>query len=215
MNDRTLKITFNKKGCDWEIILENFSQSPEGDISADNFVLQRANGKHFHTTLVEAEAANSEGKKFLFWQPIIIEHNNGRNKVGDVVLIFRKSPQGRWEIQVEDEDVYIDEDNIEKIIRATRSSLDNTTQSIKRTVIKVGEGYANPRRIGGSKIYQHYVHAGWSPQLEDQMLDVFHYCRTPDSLGQAVFLKALTHMPYKIADEIFHQIREPNFDGGR
>jgi hypothetical protein len=206
------KIRFNKPGCDWQITL--IDPRVEGDVLvADNFVLARANGKHFHATLVEGEALGDDGKPFRFWQSMSFEHDQGRNKVGDVVLVFRKSPHGRWMVQVEQEDIYLNETTTQKIWRATRSSLDNVIQAVKRTVVEVGRGYANPRRLGGNAIAQHYVHAPWSPQLAENMMDVFNFIDTPDSLGHSVFLKALRHMPQEMADEIFHQIREPHYNG--
>jgi hypothetical protein len=208
MSDRLFdKIRFSKPGCDWQIVLVNPHKEGE-DLVADNFVLARANGLHFHSTLVEGHAKSKEQQDIEFWGPVSIEHGNGQ-KVGDVVLVFRRGPLGRWMVQVEEEDAYETETLIKKVIRAARSSLDNVIQAVKKTVVQVGMGYANPRRLGGNMIAQHYVESGWSPQLADKMMDVFDYIQTPDSLGQAVFLKALQHMPDKMAREIFNQIRKP------
>ncbi len=77
------------------------------------------------------------------------------------------------------------------------------------TVVPVGMGYSNSRRLGGNMIAQHYVESGWSPQLADRMLDVFDYVDSPDCPGQSTFLKALKHMPNTMAQEIFNQIRYP------
>lgn len=216
MNDINITtIRFGKPGCDWKITLKDPRKGEnEGELVADNFVLARENGKHFHSTLVEGEAPDGKGGTFRFWKPMSFEHDSGRNKVGDVVLIFRKSSEhGRWMVEVEQEDAYIDETTIQKIWRTIRSSLDNVIQAIKRTVVEVGRGYANPARLGGNMIAQHYVHAPWSPQKADSMMDVFNYLQTPDSLGQAVFLKALQHMPKEMADEIYSQMRMPHYNG--
>ena len=201
------KIRFPKAGCDWEITLVNPHREGD-DLVAENFVLARANGAHFHSSLVEGHAKGKEGQDIEFWGPISIEHGNGQ-KVGDVVLVFRKSPTGRWILQVEQEDAYESETKIVKVFRTVRSSLDNVIQAVKKSVVQVGMGYANPRRLGGNMIAQHYVESGWSPQLAERMMDVFDYIQTPDSLGQAVFLKALQHMPDRMAREIFNQIRKP------
>jgi len=206
-------VRFGKPGCDWQIKLVNPKQGETGELIADNFILARVSGKHFHTTLVEDEALNAEGKTFRFWKPMSFEHDQGRNKVGDVVLIFRKAPYGRWLVEVEKENAFLDETTVQKVWRAIRSSLDNVIQAIKRTVVEVGRGYANPARLGGNMIAQHYVHAPWSPQKADSMMDVFNYVQSPDSLGQAVFLKALQHMPAEMADQIYHQMREPHYNG--
>lgn len=200
-------VRFLKPGCDWQIELVNPRKEGD-DVVADNFILKRANGAHFHQTLVEGTALGKDMKPFSFYQPIIFEHGTGQ-KVGDVVLVFRKAPTGRWMLQVEQEDVYESESKIVKIYRSARSSLDNVIQAVKKSVSPVGMGYANPRRIGGMMYAQHYVESGWSPQLADRMMDVFDYIQTPDSIGQAVFLKALQHMPDRMAREIFNQIRKP------
>jgi hypothetical protein len=214
MSDINITVRFDKPGCDWQITLVDPKQV-EGGMLAKNFVLVRANGKHFHTTLVEGEALNENKETFHFWQPMSFEHDSGRNKVGDVVLVFRKSPDpvGRWMVQVDQEDVYIDETTIRKIWRAIRSSLDNIIQAVKREVVETGRAYANPRRLGGNSISQHYVHAAWSPQLANQMMDVFNYVQSLDSMGQSTLLKALQHMPFEMATEIFKQIRAPHYNG--
>jgi len=50
----------------------------------------------------------------------------------------------------------------------------------------------------------------------DQMMDVFDYVQTLDTLGLATFLKALQHMPDKPARAIFNQMRTPpNGNGGK
>jgi hypothetical protein len=204
------KIRFDRPGCDWQITLVNPHQ--EGDeLVAENFVLARANGKHFHQTLVTDDAMNASGELFTFSQPMIFKHDLEKGKVGDIVLIFRKHPHtDRWMVQVDQENAFITDTNVRKVWRAVRSSLDNVLQAIKnRPVIQVGMGYSNTRRIGGNMIAQHYVRAGWSPQMENSMMDVFDYADSPDSMGQAVFLKALKHMPERMANEVFQQIRQP------
>lgn len=207
------KVRFVKPGCDWQITLLNPVLGEGGELVADNFVLARASGKHFHMSLVEGEALDAQGATFKFWKPVLFEHDSGRNKVGDVVIILRKSPHGRWMVEVEQEDAYLTEASVQKIWRTVRSSLDNVIQAVKRSVVEVGRGYANPARIGGNSIAQHYVHAPWSPQKAGSMMDVFNYVQSPDSLGQSVLLKALAHMPAEMANEIFSQIRTPHYNG--
>lgn len=208
MSDQpTRNVRFPKPGCDWRISLVN-PREEAGELVADNFILARANGQHFHMTLVEGHAKGKQGEDIEFWAPLSIEHGNGR-KIGDIVLVFRKSPKHRWMVQIETEDAYETETAIVKVFRAARSSLDNVIQAVKKTVIQVGMGYANPRRLGGQMIAQHYVEAGWIPQAPERMMDVFDYVQCSDSLGQAVFLKALQHMPERMAREIFNQIRRP------
>jgi hypothetical protein len=162
--------------------------------------------------MVEARVSGKNGDPITFLQPMLFEHDNG-SKVGDVSIIFRKNPSGRWMIQTDQEDVYEDETTIKKLWRTVRSSLDNIIQSVKKTVVHSGWIYSNARRIGGKAIQTHYVIAGWSPQLAEKMMDVFDYIQTLDSMGLACFVKALQHMPSEPAREIFEQMRIP-FDNG-
>lgn len=201
--------TFQIKGCDWQVVLQDI----EGDI-ASNLVAQRANGKNFHATIVDDNVTNSEGKVIDFRQLLIIEHDQGHDKVGDVVIQFRMHPHtGRYMVQVDQENVFETETVIKKIWRAVRSSVDNIAQAVKKPVAHSGWIYANPRRIGGKPIKTHYVIAGWSPQLVDQMMDVYDYIQSLDSLGLATFLKALQHMPDRPARAIFNQMRTPPVNG--
>jgi len=210
MNDNYLsEIVLIKPGSDWYIKLINPVLDKEQNVvSAENFILASKSGKFFHTTLVENHIKGKDEKDIEFWSPISIEHGNGF-KVGDIVLIFRKNPKGRWTIDCELEDAFVSEKEVIKAWRAKRSSLDNVIQAINRSVALIGQGYANPRRLGGHSIAQHYTTGGYSPQLvqRNEVLDVFDYVRGTDSLGQAVFLKALTHMPHEMALQIFEQIR--------
>jgi hypothetical protein len=203
MNDKITK-EIKIDNCDWLIDLINPIIKNGEIISVENFILRRKNNKTFHATMVKAQVGD-----FKFRQPMIIEHGN-EQKVGDVVIILRKNPQNhRWMIQFDEEDVYVSEEEIEKIIRAQRSSLDNIKQSVNRKVVKTGDGYSNPRRIGGKRIFQHYVSVGWGPQVDNEMIDIFDYVDSPDSLGQATLLKSLKHMPHEMAREILSQIRKP------
>jgi len=194
------------KNCDWLLKLINPVMDENGQIiEVENFVLKRQNGKTSHVTMIDSEAGDTK-----YRQPIIFEHGN-LDKVGDIVIILRKNPKThRWMVQAEKEDAYITEEKIEQITRATRSSLDNIQQAVDRKVVKVGDGFTNPRRIGGRRIFQHYVTLGWGPQKVEEMVDIFDYVQCPDSLGQAVLLKALQHMPHEVAYEILDQMRQPS-----
>jgi len=203
--DSTLKIS----GCDWQVT----SQNVEGEI-AENFIAQRAKGQNFHATMVNDSITTPDGKVINFRQLMIIEHDQEHDKVGDVVIQFRQNPHtGRYMVQVEQENVFETETNVKKIWRAVRSSIDNIAQAVKKTVIHSGWLYANPRRIGGKSIKTHYVIAGWAPQLAEQMMDVYDYIQSLDSLGLATFLKALQHMPDRPARAIFNQMRTPLVNG--
>ncbi|MFA5532739.1 MAG: hypothetical protein WDA13_04065 [Candidatus Shapirobacteria bacterium] len=199
--DKTLTI----QNCDWQITLNGVD-----DEVTENLVAQRAKGQNFHATMVmDNITMNGEVKNFR--QLLIIEHDQGNDKVGDVVIQFRLNPKtNRYNVQVEEENVFETETNIKKIWRALRSSVDNIAQAVKKTVAHSGWIYANARRIGGKPIKTHYVIVGWSPQLVDQMMDVYDYVQSLDSPGLATFLKALQIMPEKPARDIFNQMRKPS-----
>ena len=202
--------TFKVGGCDW--ILKHEETDEIG-----NFVVQRAGGQNFHATMVDDNVNKPDGSVGQFRQLLIIEHDQGLDKVGDVVIQFRQDPATkRFKVQVEQENVFETETIIKKIWRAVRSSVDNIAQAVKRTVAHSGWVYANPRRIGGKPIKTHYVIAGWSPQMAEQMMDVYDYVQSLDALGLATFLKALQHMSDHPARAVFNQMRTPpNGNGGK
>lgn len=201
---------FNISGGDWQLALQLGSE----DQSITNFRLARANGKHFHVTMVEDTAILADGSTLRFRAPLIFEHDQGKDKVGDVVIIFRQHPHtGRFMVQVEEENVFEDETTVKKIWRAERSSVDNIAQAVKKTVVHTGWTYSNPRRIGGKPIKDHYVIANWAPQLAEKMMDVFDFVQNLDAQGLASFLKALQNMPDHPARMIFNQMRTPPQNG--
>ncbi|HJY98784.1 MAG TPA: hypothetical protein VJ227_03650 [Patescibacteria group bacterium] len=201
--------TFKISGCDWMVTLENV----EGE-TAENVTVRRGNDKNFHATMVDDSVVLPEGKVANFRQLLIIEHDTGHDKVGDVVIQFRLNPKTRrYMVQVETENVFLDAKTSETMARAVRSSVDNVAQALKKAVVHSGWIYSNPRRIGGKRIKSHYVIAGWSPQLADHMLDVYEYVQSLDAMGLAAFLKALQHMPENPARAIFKQMRMPASNG--
>ena len=198
--DKTLTIN----GSDWRVTLQGI----EGD-TVENIVVDRASEKNFHATMVEDEVV-VDGKTVKFRQLMLIEHSHGKEKVGDVVVQFRMNPKTkRYNVQVEKENIFGEDQTTEKIWRADRSSVDNVMQAVKKTVAHSGWIYSNARRIGGKPIKTHYVLAGWSPQLANLGMDVFDYVQSLDSPGLAAFLKALQHMPERPAHNIFKQMRSP------
>lgn len=198
--DQTLKI----RGCDWEITLNGV----DGD-TVENIMVRRNNDKNFHATMVD-DNITIDGVLKYFRQLLLVEHDQGKDKVGDVVIQFRQHPHTkRYMVYVEEENVFETETIVKKTWRAIRSSVDNIAQAVKKTVIPSGWIYANARRIGGKQIKTHYVIAGWSPQLADQMMDVYDYVDGLDSPGLSSFIKALRHMPERPARTIFNQMRTP------
>ena len=194
------------KDSDWGVSFTN----QEGD-TAENFVVQRENGKNFHVTMIDDSVPLPNGEVAKFRQPMIFEHDQGAGKVGDIVIVLRLNPSTqRYCVQTEEENVFVTETDIIKIARADRSSVDRIEQAVKRSVVVTGKVYSNPRRIGGMSIVTNYVIAGWSPQNVDEMIDIYEYVQGLDSMGLATLLKALQHMPAEPAFTIFEQMRTPN-----
>ena len=195
--DQTVKVS----GGDWQVRHANTNE-------VDNFVVERANGKHFHITMID-DSVVVKDEVVEFRQPMLFEHDQGTGKSGDVVIQFRRHPRtGRYMVQTETETVFEDETTKHEIIRATRSGVDNIAQAVKKAVTLTGEIYSNPRRIGGKPIKTHFVVANWSPQLASSMTDVYDYVRGPDSMGEAAFQKALAVMEDdQVALTLFLQTR--------
>lgn len=198
--------TFKIEQSDWLIILHDVEGDRVGDVT-----IQRAGGQNFHASMVTDTVTRPDGSESLpFRQLMFFEHDNGQDKVGDVVIQIRKHPRtGRYMIQVEQENAFENTKSKTKAWRATRSSLDNIVQAVKRSVTHVGWLYTNPRRIGGKPIKSHYVLVGWSPQLANSMMDVYDYVQTPDAMGLATLLKAFQVMGDDLAMEILAQILHP------
>ncbi len=201
--------TFTLKNCDWQLALQNL----EGQ-TAENVVVQRAKGQNFHATMVNDSVVLPDNKVVSFRQLLFFEHDQGHDKAGDVVIQFRQDPHTkRYKVQVEQENVFETETIVKKIWRAIRSSVDNIAQAVKKTVVHSGWIYTNPRRIGGKPVKTHYVIAGWSPQLAENMMDVYDYVQSFDGPGLATFVKALQHLPDRPARAIFNQMRTPPLNG--
>ena len=195
--------TFKGGDSNWRI------QHPDTDvISPNSFHAGMENGGPYHAAFVKETSPDGSQYDSLKF----IEHDGGKDRVGDVVITFRVDPQtGRYTVQAEQEDVFLDETTKIQIWRAVRSSLANIAQAVKRTVVNSGQVYANPRRIGGKSIFTHYVLAGpLSQEVPGKIqMDVYEYVQGLDALGLAAFVKALQHMPEKPARAIFNQMRQP------
>lgn len=180
---------FPIRGSDWQLHVT----MGEGE-EVENFVIKRANGQHFHLTMVNDSITLPDGKDLLFRQPMIFEHDNGRPKVGDIVVQLRKHPTThRFCVETDSENAISDDgETVNKAIRLVRSSLDNIRQTVKKQVETVGTIFTNLRRIGGKPIECHMTIDGWSPQKRDSMMDVQEFVQTsPDALGLATLMKTL------------------------
>lgn len=184
-------------------MLQVFPSTEAGKIS--NFLVYQKDGKFFEITMVEVKVGEKS-----FFKPMIIEKGDiSKGKIGDVVIILRQNPKSkRWMVQTEFEEMFVSKTESKKIPRAKRSSIDNPEQAVDRKVSFVGFGNSNPARIGApAPIALHFVILGWSPQLSEQMTDIYYFIQSSEDLmGQATLLKALQNMPKKIAREIFEQI---------
>ena len=203
-------ISFPEGKNDWEIELEN-PVTTETGITCDNFVLRRKDNRFFWLTFLLNKGIGKDGSVFEYWLPRLFEVGNGQ-KIGDVVVQFRKGPNGRWHVDVEEEFFSIDPKTLKKSVRIKRSSLDNIVQSVKNVIKKTGELMANTQRIGGDSIFSHYVEAGWAPQKESngELMDIFEFVsNSSDSIGKASILNAFQQLPSIIAEEIALQIIYP------
>ncbi|HWS48521.1 MAG TPA: hypothetical protein VN174_00540 [Candidatus Methanoperedens sp.] len=201
----TVTISFKTDPAnDWQLTLQNVREE-EGGIFADNFLLARKNGQHFFAKLVKVLGIKADGSEFPYWLPRIFDIGNGY-KCGDVVIQFRKHPQSkRWMVDVESEYGSKSPDLLEKVIRISRSSLDNIKQAVKKTVKETGQDWLNSQRIGGDKVSMHCVDAGWSPQLfaQGKVMDVFDFvANSHDGPGKIALVEALQHLPTPIAKQV-------------
>lgn len=197
------------KGCTWLTTHENIEWDGEKFV-ADNVVAERSEHQGYKATLID-QLRPQDGKTYRGL--MVIEDNQGRDKIGDVVVEIRlDTSDGRYKIHVENEQVFSDKVNYELLPRATRSSLENDRQSLKRRTIDLqGGGRSNPRRIAGLRIAQHSLNPNWGPNLNrDEFMDVFDYAETTDMMGQSTLLRAMKHYPAVIADEIYKQMRDPD-----
>ena len=203
-------ISFPEGKSDWEIELEN-PVTTETGIICDTFVLRRKDNRFFWLTFLLNKGIGKDGSVFEYWLPRLFEVGNGQ-KIGDVVVQFRKGPDNRWYVDVEEEFFSIDPKTLKKSVRIKRSSLDNIVQSVKNVVKKSGEFMANTQRIGGEPIFSHCVEAGWSPQKKsrEELMDIFEFVsNSMDAIGKATILNAFQHLPTAIAEEIALQVIHP------
>jgi hypothetical protein len=198
----------NFDGCTWNTAFQGIRL--EGDqLVAENYHHGRPEGGYWGT-LVDQNRP-SDGKKYR--GAMFIEDHQGRDKVGDVVVEIRLDPMdGRYKVHFEYEQVFEDPEKYENLPRATRSSLENDRQSLKRRSIDLpGGGRSNPRRIAGKRIAQHSVNPNWGPNLvRDEFMDVYDYVDATDMMGQSTLLRSLKYYPAVVADEIYRQIRNPD-----
>lgn len=190
MEDSTFQIkpVGDEKFTGWAIQADGIE---DGTIS--NFVLMRPDGKFFHLTMVKASVTMKDGSTAQFWQPMLLEHSADKiDRVGDVVVVIRRHPQTkRFMVQVEDDIVYLSEEETFLTKRVKRSSADNVEQAIQSRVTFAGDIYLNSRRIGGLPVKTHGIIAPWSPQLAAEMMDIYEFVQGPDAPGVAALMKYL------------------------
>ena len=216
-DSKTLEWIFKKlesegvqySGCTWETKLQGL-RLEDGYLVAENIVTAMADGKFYRSTLIEKTKLSDNSK---FRSLVLVENSGGRDKIGDVVIEVRLDPtDGRYKVHVQFEQVFSDETHFELLPRATRSSIDNEEQALRRRVIDFADQgiRSNPARIAGLKIAQHFSNPGWGPNLPDgEYMDVFDYVHTTDAMGHSTLLKGIQAYDSEVVDEIVDQIRDP------
>lgn len=182
---------------------------------AKNYHLNRPDGKFFDQTMVTDHFVDKEGASHPYQKNMAFEADHGRDNVGDIVVVLRKSPKGRWFVDVNYETVYLDEEDSFQGMRLTRSSKSNIEQALhddpNTTVL---HKWSNPARLGGKPIFCHFVKGNFSAQFTKagKCVDVYEYGQKhSDLLGSGAFFEALISMPYaEIAHEVLSQLRDPN-----
>lgn len=192
----------------------NWSVLHEDADEISGFRAEMPDRKVYWVEAINATGTNPDGSEKKYVTVIVFEQDNGGDRAGDIVLTFRVGEDGRYTVQTDEEVVHLTPKEFKKIMRATRSSVDNPKQSVKRRVVKAGEIYLNARRIGGKPVFTHYVLAGPATQAIPgvEQTDVFDYVRSQDGPGKAAFLDAIVHMSDKPARAIFRQMRDPMVD---
>ncbi len=187
----------------------------EDEYVAKNYNLNRPDGKFFDQTMVTDYFVDKEGVSHPYSKNITFEADEGRDNVGDVVVVLRKGPNGRWFVDVSYETIFINETESFQGMRLTRSSKSNVEQALRddpnTTVL---HKWSNPARLGGKPIFCHFVKGNYSPQFAKtgKSVDVYEYGQKhSDLLGAGAFFEGLISMPYaEIAFEVLAQLRDPD-----
>lgn len=192
----------------WEILSDENIFNEAGEMIAKKLIVRNDN-KYYHISLIKRYFGDS-----FYWHPMIFEHYDGKDKVGDVIITLRKDPMtGIWYIDISKEVAYIVETQTVEIKRAQRASLDNRDQVLQKTVIYLKKGFSNPQRVAG-EIKEHYLIENWSPQLKAKGLSIpiTEYLEQPDMIGKAALLDTISHLlkgdkeDKKTAREIIEQM---------
>lgn len=204
--EESMKIVQSGKSTGWEIEI-----AEDGDGNASNFNLFRPDGKFFHQTMVKSSVRLKDGTVTEFWQPMCMEHPGEKlDRVGDIVIVLRLHPiTGRFMVKCEEEVVFVTEDETSTCIRATRSSVDNVEQSIRKRVTPTGNLYLNSRRAGGQPVKSHVGISNWTPQEANSMVDIYEYVQSPDGPGLAALMKSFQVLPIELAREVLGQVITP------
>jgi hypothetical protein len=201
----------------WRNISESVQpiKGRDGEFIAENYLYGRPDGKFFNQTLVTDYHQDKKGNLHPYPKNILFEADHGRDNVGDIVVVLRKSPKGRWHVDVSYESVFITETESIEGMCLTRSSKSNVEQALHDDPnITILHKWSNPARLGGKPISCHFVKGNYSAQLvkAKKSVDVYKYRQDhKDLLGAGAFFEALTSMPYaELAFEVLAQLRDPN-----
>src|SRR5882672_7777985 len=170
MNGTEETKTIQFQNSNWELAITYLNGVATG------FKAQGPDGVPYWAELVFYEEADITKSTVLFFEK---PDKTGIPKVGDVNIIFSKHRRtSRWMVRTEQERVFTTPSHSEMITRATRSSVINPKQAIKRVANFIGRAYLNARRIGGFPVFFHYIISGWSPEYAEAMYDVAEYIET-------------------------------------
>lgn len=197
------------RGCSWITTHDEIKWDGENFV-AENFVTKHTDPELYHATLID-QIRPRDGHQYRGL--MFAENDHGRDKIGDVVVEIRLDPSdGRYKVHFELEQVFSDEETFENLPRATRSSLDNPHQALRRRSIDLSGGiWSNPRRIVGKRIAQHSINPNWADNVpEEEFMDVYDYVDTTDAMGHSTLLRSLKRYPAVVADEIYRQMRDPD-----
>lgn len=201
----------------WRTVTVNAQPIPgrENEYTADNYHLNRPDGEYFDQTIVTDYFVDKDGVKHPYPKNIAFEADKGKETVGDIVVVLRKGPNGRWYVDVSMETVFISETESFEGLRLTRSSKSNVEQSLHDDPnLTILHKWSNPARLGGKPIACHFVKGNYAPQKvkAGTSIDVFEYGQKHnDLLGAGAFLNGLISMAYaEIAFEVLTQMRDPN-----
>ncbi len=199
--------------CQLKVMFQGLRVDGDGLLHASNFKAVDAEILRYHATLVEFQRPDGSVYKDL----VFVENAKGRDKIGDVVVQVRLDPiSGRYKVHVQAEDYKRNETTAEKSYRATRSSVPNPVQAIKKKFNMIDMPFGdslNSRRIVGLRVEQHFQELDWPTQMTidvNEYRDICDYADDPDGPGHAAFFRAFKYIKsMELKFELIRQMSDP------